>query len=146
MSMSTDAHSALAQLPSLPYLMTSHYEGERAGVIVRSVQPCRTEPPLVCVSVRTGHRIEPLIRDSRCFALSRVDTENRLVLKKFDIKAPHEAGDAFDAIAVETLRTGCPVLCASPLVLDCEVVRHFDLEADCELYIGLVLAARAPRE
>ncbi|MCC7388720.1 MAG: flavin reductase [Phycisphaerales bacterium] len=144
MSMS-DAHTALAQLPSSPYLMTSCFEGERAGLIVRSVQSCDTEPALLCVAVRTGHRIEPLIRDSRCFALSRVDNESRLVLRKFDRKGAQEPGDPFDAIAMETMQTGCPVLCASPLVFDCEVVRHFDLEADCELYIGQVLASRALR-
>lgn len=143
MPSSTDPHSALARLPSPAYLMTSSFEGERAGVIVRSVQACNTEPPLVCVAVRTGHQIEPLIRDSRCFALSQVESENRLVLKKFDrARAAVEPGDPFDAIPVRSLRTGCPVLCASALVLDCEVVRHFDLEADCELYIGLVLASR----
>lgn len=142
MSIRNDTHAALAQLPALPYLLTSAHEGERAGVIVRSVQRCNADPPLVCVAVRTGHRIEPLIRDSRCFALSRLDSENRLVLKKFDCVNAGDGGDPFDAIPVRSLQSGSPVLTDSSLVLDCEVVRHFDLEADCELYIGQVLAAR----
>ncbi len=146
MSSTTDLQQAMSRLLGLSFLMTSQFEGERAGVIVRSVQYCNQDPPLLCVAVRTGHRIEPLIRDSRCFALSRVSTDDRLVLKKFDAPAAREPDDPFDAIAVETLRTGCPVLGGSRLVFDCEVVRHFDLEADCELYIGQVVACRAEAE
>ena len=143
MSLSTDPRDALARLLASPFLMTSLYEDERAGVIVRSVQFCNAEPALLCVAARTGHRIEPLIRDSRCFALSQLEAEHKLVLKKFDSRAAREPGDPFDAIAVQTLQTGCPVLASSKLVFDCEVVRHFDLEADCELYIGQVIACRS---
>jgi len=145
MPWSTDTNQALAQLPAGRFLMASAYEDDRAGLIVRSVQPCGDEIPLLCVAVRTGHRNEPLIRDRRCFALSRVGEDDRLVRHKFAAAiAPDapESADPFAAIAVETLQTGSPVLRGSPLVFDCEVVRHFDLEADCELYIGQVVASR----
>lgn len=148
MSWSTDLKLALEQLPAGRFLMASAYEDDRAGLIVRSVQPCSSEPPLLCVAVRTGHRIEPLIRDSRCFALSRVGEEDRLVRHKFSATpAPDspDGADPFAAIAIETLTTGSPVLRGSPLVFDCEVVRHFDLEADCELYIGQVISSRVLR-
>jgi flavin reductase (DIM6/NTAB) family NADH-FMN oxidoreductase RutF len=140
---STDLHEALAQLPSGLFLMTSVFDEDRAGIIVRSIQPCGDEPPRLCVAVRTGHRIEPLIRDSRCFALSWLDNSHRLVIRKFDPDARIEPGDPFDAIPVQSLKTGSPVLNASKLVFDCEVVRHFDLEADFELYIGQIVAARS---
>lgn len=143
MPWSTDPRAALAQLPSGLFLMTSAYDDDRAGLIVRSVQVCGDEPPLLCVAVRTGHRIEPLIRDSRCFAISWLDEERKLVLRKFAHHSRTDPGDSFDAIPVEALATGSPVLCDSPLVFDCEVARHFDLEADCELYIGQVVACRA---
>ncbi len=143
MSWTTDPHAAIAQLPSGQFLMASAYEGDRAGTIVRSVQSCGEELPLICIAVRTGHPIEPIIRDSRCFALSWLDTEQKLVVRKFDYDAEHDGGDPFDALAVESLVTGSPVLCWSPLVFDCEVLRHFDLEADHELYIGQVVACRA---
>lgn len=38
--------------------------------------------------------------------------------------------------------TGSPVLLRSIVAFDCEVVRHFDLEADHELFVGQVLASR----
>ena len=147
--MSTRDHDAVPRaieaLPSGSYVMTSAYEGERAGVLVSWVTRVADEPALVCVAVRKGHAIEPLIRDSRAFALCRVDAEDKLVRRTFsDTRPPDERGDLFDSIAVRTLATGAPVLSRSTLALDCEVVRHFDLEADHELYVGQVVGALAP--
>lgn len=139
-----DPAAAIGRLPTGLFLMTSSYEDERAGIVVRSVQPCGIDPPLVCVVVRTGHRIEPLIRDSRCFAVSVLQPEDKLVLRKFDPDAGSIGGpDPFDAIPVDTLKTGCPIIRKTRLALDCEVVRHYDLETDYELFVGQVLAARA---
>ncbi|HZW09662.1 MAG TPA: flavin reductase family protein [Phycisphaerales bacterium] len=142
---STNPLEAMAQLPVGLFVMTASFEDERAGIVVRSVLPCGTEPPLICVAARTGHRIEPLIRDSRCFAICQLDPHHKLALRKFDPDAPEERGDPFDAIPIESLATGSPVLRGAPLVFDCEVVRHYDLETDFELYVGQVLAARAAR-
>lgn len=136
---------AIAAIPGGTFIITSAFEGVRSGVLVRSAQPCADEPRLICVAVKKGHTVEPIIRDSRHFALCQIDPADRLAMKKFDMAADHDPEkptDPFDSFPTHTLRTGSPVLKKSPLCLDCEVVRHFDLEADCELYIGLVLAAR----
>jgi flavin reductase (DIM6/NTAB) family NADH-FMN oxidoreductase RutF len=134
---------ALAMLPAGHFVLTAAFETKRSGMIVRWVQPCADEPLLVSVAARRGHSIEPLIRDSHAFALCRVDPEDKLVARKFAIhRPPDDTGDPFDSVPVETMVTGSPVLRRSQLVLDCEVVRHFDLEADHELFIGLVRAGR----
>lgn len=135
---------ALSLLPAGTFVLTAAFESKRSGIIVRWVQPCAEEPLLVAVAARRGHSIEPLIRDSHAFAICRMDPEDKLLVKKFAVhRPPDDSGDPFDAVAVETLVTGSPVIRKSPLVLDCEVVRHFDLEADHELFIGHVLAGRA---
>jgi flavin reductase (DIM6/NTAB) family NADH-FMN oxidoreductase RutF len=141
-----DVIAAVRQLPSGAFIITAAHEGKRAGMLVHWVQPCADEPLLICIAARKGHRIEPLIRDSHAFAVCRIDPEDKLVCRKFAGNAwtagRDESGDAFDSIGYETLVTGSPVLKRSIVALDCEVVRHFDLEADHELYIGHVLGAR----
>jgi flavin reductase (DIM6/NTAB) family NADH-FMN oxidoreductase RutF len=102
------------------------------------VQACADEPPLIAVAVKTGHWIEPLIRDSHVFAICRVNPAERLLLRKFAETSRPRDGDPFDCMATERLVTGAPIIAKSGLALDCEVVRHFDLEADHELFIGLV--------
>jgi flavin reductase (DIM6/NTAB) family NADH-FMN oxidoreductase RutF len=122
------------------FVLTAQHDGRRAGLVVRSVQSCADEPPLIAVAVRTGHWIDPLVRDSHAFAVCRVSASERLLLRKLAEPARTRDSDPFDCVPTERLATGAPVLSRSMLVLDCEVVRHFDLEADHELFIGLVRA------
>lgn len=136
-----DLLAALEALPSATYVMTSAFDGKRAGVLVRWVQACATEPVLISVSMRRGHHVEPLIRDSRHFGICQVDPEDKLIQRKFADGAKREP-DPFDCLAVDTLQSSSPMIKKSPLALDCEILRHFDLEADHSLYIGRVVAAR----
>ena len=128
--------------PPLIGIMTSSFETDRAGLRVLSVQPCATEPCLICVAVRKGHFIEPLIRDSHHFGLCLVDPTERLVLRKFPEDPPDNSDDPFDAFPTTRITSGVPILERGRAAFDCEVVRHFDLEADHEIYVGLVLGAR----
>jgi len=140
----------LARFGSPLALMTSEFEGERAGVLVRSIQVCSTDPVLLSIVIPRGHAIDPLIRDSHAFAICLLGDRDRLVCRKFvhDPKPegatePDEAReDPFDSFRVFALATGSPIIDRCGAVLDCEVVRHFDLEVDHEIYVGHVMAAR----
>jgi flavin reductase (DIM6/NTAB) family NADH-FMN oxidoreductase RutF len=130
---------ALATLPASPWIMSSWYETTRTGVLVRRVMQCADEPLCVCVSVRKGSRIDPLIRDSRAFALSLMPSADRLLLKKFDTPEATD-DDPFDAYVVKRLKTGAPVMSRAVAAFDCEVLSHVDMEADSELFVGRVVA------
>lgn len=151
-SVPTDPHQdpaaiaqAVALLPSARFLLTSAFEEDRGGALVMSVQPCGQEPCLLAVALRKGHAIEPIIRDGHCFALNAIGENEKLLTRKFaEHAAPDNGEDPFDAIPVVELATGAPVLKRPGLVYDCEVARHFDLESDHELYVGLVRAVRLP--
>lgn len=143
----TDARRAMALLPRATFLLTAAHEGRRAGQIVGCAQPCADEPMLICVAARKGHTIEPLIRDSRAFAICRIEPDDRLLLRKFGpLRVPESQNDPFDSIETDRLISGSPIPRRSLLALDCEVVRHLDIEADHELYIGLVLGGRVYAE
>ena len=75
--------SALRMLPEGHYLMTAAFEGQRAGVRLRSVQRCADDPILLAVASRKGHAIDPLIRDSRSFAICLVEADDRLLDRTF---------------------------------------------------------------
>ena len=137
----SDAAAALSRLPSGLFILTACHEGKRSGQVVRSVQACAGEPMLVCVAAPTGHAIEPIIRDSHHFGLCLIDPGDALVLRQFGAGGRITA-DPFDCLPVEVMVSGAPIIKRSIAALDCEVVRHLDLEADHELYIGRVLAGR----
>ncbi len=148
---------ALRCLPSGFFVMTSAHDGKRAGLRLRSVQACADDPLLISVAARKGHKIDPLIRDSRSFAVCIMAGDDKLIERAF----PFEKGiarsnslsngaytgeviehDPFDALSYTTLSTGAPILERAIAVFDCEVVRRIDLEADHELFVGHVIAFR----
>lgn len=133
---------ALDRLPAGLFVVTAFCEGRRAGVAARSVQVCANEPVLLAVAVRTGHWIEPLIRDSRHFCVCSIERSETLLMRKFADPARPRDGDPFDALLVDRMTSGAPVLASSEVALECEVVRHMDLEADHELYVGAVIGGR----
>lgn len=132
--------------PTGRYLLASQHEGRRAGVRVLGVALAAAEPLLLAVTIRCGHWIEPLIRDSHHFALSRLDgvigARLSLLLRRCDEPSRPRDLDVFDMVGTGRLISGSPVLTESSLVYDCEVVRHMDLEADHELYVARVIVAR----
>jgi flavin reductase (DIM6/NTAB) family NADH-FMN oxidoreductase RutF len=137
----SDTQRAIAGINSGLFVLTAQFEGKRAGVMVRSVQPCADEPLLLCAAVRRGHWIEPIIRDSHAFAICKINQSDKLLVRKFAETARPRDGDPFDCMPTLKLVTGAPIITRAPIALDCEVIRHFDLEADHELYIGLVVGA-----
>jgi flavin reductase (DIM6/NTAB) family NADH-FMN oxidoreductase RutF len=129
---------ALAQLPTATFVMTASHENKRNGMIVTRVMKAADEPACVCVAVPSGQRLATLIRDSHAFGLCMIEPTSRLLYKKFGAE---ESADPFDMLEVGKLVTSSPILTRSLMALDCEVLRHVDLEADHEIYVGQVLSA-----
>jgi flavin reductase (DIM6/NTAB) family NADH-FMN oxidoreductase RutF len=142
----TVMRDALGLVPGGVFLMTSCYQGSRAGLLVTSVQVCAWEPAMLCVAARKGHAIDPLIRDSRTFAIGVVDPGDTFISRRFGARlngvgsAMHvEGSDPFDAMTYSTLVTQSPLLPQCATWFDCELVRRLDLESDHELFVGQVL-------
>lgn len=142
-----DAHArllteALAHIPRGSFILTSSFEDSRTGMLITQVQQCASNPPLVLFSVDKGQPIEPLIRDSRCFALCRIDQSDLLLHRIFN-PAPDHGLDPFMALPTFTAATGSPILQRALAWIDCQVIRHVDVETNASIYIGSVVAAGA---
>ena len=138
---------ALGLLPNGLYLMTAAHGDVRSGILVSAVSRCCDSPNLLCVSARKGHKIDPLIRDSRSFAVGIVDPNDKLITRRFMDSAAEpiesingEHDDPFDAIETLQLATGAPILARCTTWFDCEVLRRIDLESETELLVGAVVA------
>jgi flavin reductase (DIM6/NTAB) family NADH-FMN oxidoreductase RutF len=129
--------AALSRIPAAQYLITTAYGEVRDGRLVERVQQCGTSPPMLLVAMEKGHPLSPLIRDSRTFAVSLLDPNERLVQRVFGpdrrigedpfLTYPHKVG-----------LLGAPIVTRAVAWFDCEVVRHLDMETNFELYVGLV--------
>ncbi|MFN7022527.1 MAG: flavin reductase family protein [Phycisphaerales bacterium] len=132
---------AVPLFPRVPVVVTAAFEHRRGGMLVDRVMPCSDEPASIAVAMPKGHRLAMLIRDSHSFAVNIIEPGDRLVAKKFD--GASEA-DVFELMENRSIVTGSPCLARSVACLDCEVMRHFDLEADHEMYVGLVVGVWNP--
>src|SRR5690606_5832315 len=107
------------------------------GVPVTWAQQCSNEPPMIVVAVRKGQTIDPLIRDSRAFCLCQLARGERYLSRRFS--GEQEVGDdPFLSTPSRTAKSGSPILERAIAYLDCELVRHVDIESEFELFVGLI--------
>jgi len=130
----------LGRIPQGLCVMTAEYEGRLCGIKVSFVQHVSFEPPLVLVALRKGMQIVPLIHESHAFGLSQIDANDRLIMRKFAHDAVTD-GDSLQAIDLKQRVTGAPVLMRAQTYMDCQLVRHIDIDGDHDLYVGEIREA-----
>ena len=139
MHMPSDITGALRRIPSGRFLLTAAHEGLRTAVLVDWVQPCATSPAMIMTALATSLPVAPLIRDSRGFALCQIGADDRFLARKF-ATLPEPGEDPFVGLDTFTSTSGAPIVRRAMSFLDCELLRHVDLEANFGLYVGLVRA------
>lgn len=133
---SSVAH-VLDLVPASTFLLTAAFGELRSAVTVRFVQQVATQPPMLLIAMEKGQTISPIIRDARNFALCVLDRQER-VLPRLFAQSPDQGVDAFLTVPHMTVPGGAPVPTRALGFIACEVVRHLDIEADHEVYIGMV--------
>ncbi len=124
--------------PGRAYLLTASHNERSGGALVRWVQPCCDNPPMLTVALCLGHDVEPLIRDSRHFALCRLPDGDPFWPRKL---AQDGGGidDPFVAHVSGAAPNGSPIVARTQSYLECQLVRHVDLDTGHGLYVGQVL-------
>jgi flavin reductase (DIM6/NTAB) family NADH-FMN oxidoreductase RutF len=130
-------HDAVQQIPRGLFVLTTAFGGVRSGVLTRWVQPCSLDPLLVMVAIVQGLPVEPLIRDSRSFALCQISAGDALLERLFT-GTPARGDDPFFALPCHPAPSGSPVIDRALSYLDCEVIRHVDLDTGYRLFVGHV--------
>ena len=131
---------AMAHLHGYPFFLTAKGTDKSHGVMAEFVTACANTPPMLMVSVRKGMALSPLIRDSRMFAVAAVEGIALAHARRLDQMIIDQV-DSFMGITVDHTPSGIPVLANSISWFECELARHIDIDADCELYAGIVRAA-----
>lgn len=133
---------ALRRLPASRYLLTAAHGASRNGMLVSRVQHCADEPPVVAISVRKGHQLSPLIRDTARFGLAELREGDRVLARKFGAPVELQGEDPFlgHPLVPEDQTFDLPIPRGVASWMSCELIRHLDIEADHELYVGRVLA------
>ena len=133
--------TVLQRLPRGRFLLTASHAGVRQGLLVKRVQHCADEPPTISVSVKKGHVLSPLIRDSARFGLCELAPADRILTRLFARPAELLDDDPFLGHAMVPLEDAHdqPIPKCAATWLACDLLRHLDIESDYELYIGRVI-------
>lgn len=132
-----ECRHALAQIPGGLYVLTAQGEGRRAAIMVKWVQQCADQPPMVMVALPKGQAIEPIVRESRCFALCQISADDRFLLRKFG-HGQDDPDDPLITMLTTTSPSGAPIVERAMTYLDCEIVRHIELDCDFRIYVAQV--------
>lgn len=136
----TTMKKAIEMVPSGLFLLTSAFDGVRSGVLCRWVQRCSSKPHMVTLAMPKGLPVEPLIRDSRHFALCQISADDVFLTRKF-ATVPERGDDPFVTLAAGTAPSGSPIVSRAMSYLDCELASHIEFDSHFRLYVGLVLHA-----
>jgi flavin reductase (DIM6/NTAB) family NADH-FMN oxidoreductase RutF len=136
----SDSARAMAQMPGGLFVMTAACDGRSGAVLARWVQPCSDNPPMVMVALNRGQHIEPLLRNSRVFGLCQISESDRFLLRKFAQSEEMRDEDPLVAMMTSTAPSGAPIIERAMTFLDCEIIRHVELESDYRIYVGQVHA------
>ena len=132
---------ALGRIPGSVFIMTSHHEERNRGVMVSRVQLLSSDPPMVMIALPKGRPIVPLLHDSHAFALCQVSDSDKLTQKIF--RNGIDAGEnPFEALETKRGVTGSPIITRALAYMDCEMIRHIDVDGDHDIYVGLVREAQ----
>lgn len=130
--------AALELIPHSEFLLTAAAGRRSNGVLVDFVGQCANNPPMLVVATAKGQVLTPIIRDSRCFVVSLITDATRPLARRFNGSSV-EVEDPFIGLPTGTTSRGNPILDRTVAWFECELSRHFDIDADCELYVGTIV-------
>lgn len=127
-------------LPTGSFLITATHDKRSSGLIIENAILCCPDPRIILVAMPSGRHVEPLMRDNRHFGLTPVGHEERLLPRAFpDDGESHE--DMFLTIPCRVGPGGTMIPRRCESWVECEIIRHIDLEVGHRLWVGRVIAS-----
>lgn len=131
--------ACMARIPQGLFVLTTKCEGKTQGILVSWVQQISSSPPMIMLGIRKGRDIVPMIHGGHSFGLSQLSNENNLLFRKFSKNKI--CNESLEATGVINGKTGVPMMKNAMCFLDCELIRHVDVDGDHDIYVGLIVEA-----
>ena len=133
--------TALGRIPSGTFVLTSRHEDRRCGMLASWVQQVSFKPPMISIAVFKGWPIIALISESRHFGICQLRDDDKVIMHKF-AGVPDPDDDPFLGFEMKRdTATDVPILANVLSYLECELTCHVDVDADHELFVGVIRGA-----
>ncbi len=135
----------LRKIPHGLYICGVKDGAEMNGFTASWVMQSSFVPPLIVTCVRTDSGSNQMIRNSRVFALSFLESDQKEVAAQF-FKPKSRVGDKLEDVEFyEGEATGCPIITDSLGYVECKVVEICD-QGDHTIFVGEVISSGIHRE
>lgn len=117
------------QLNRTLWVVTAASNERRGGLIATFVTPASIVPemPRVLIGLAKQHETWRLIEGSGAFALHTIGETQLDWVERFGLQSSRDGRDKLAGLAVETGKTGAPILLDAPAWLECQVEARFDI-------------------
>lgn len=119
-------------------VVTTGYQGKVAGITVNTFCSVSLNPPLILVCIDSISHTLPLIRESGCFAVNILSSEQEELSRCF-AGASQERYEYFCNAAYSEAATGAPILDGTLAFIDARVVAEYP-GGDHVIFLGQVEA------
>jgi flavin reductase (DIM6/NTAB) family NADH-FMN oxidoreductase RutF len=119
------------------YILTTHKDNEKHGMIISWVSQISHEPPLVMAAVRKNRRMHPIIKEAGAFVLHVLDKNEKHLISRFKLPSPVER---FATVQCAAGKTGAPIIKDTVAYLECRLRATYDA-GDHTLFIGEAISA-----
>lgn len=126
------------------YVLGVESQGEMAAASVTWVSQASFEPPLVMLGVKRDARPFALLKESRRFALSFLETGQAVIARTF-FKTQSPEGGTLGGLRFSVEKTGAPILADALAFIEGDVV-SIDETGDHAVVVAQVVGAGARRE
>ncbi|MFQ3536974.1 MAG: flavin reductase family protein [Aggregatilineales bacterium] len=123
-------------------VVTTAFEGVRAGMTVSSFTSVSLEPPTILVCLNKNAFAHNLVKQAGIFGVSLLASEQAALSQRFAGLEPGLSGDRFEGVPYIIAKTGAPLLEGVVGMLDCVVSAAHDASTHT-IYIGEVVYAQA---
>ncbi len=125
-------------------VLTTVWNGRRAGMTVSSFTSVSLEPPTVLVCLNKDAYAHDLVRQSGVYAVSMLSVGQEILSNRFAGVDP-TITDRFEGLELVTAQTGCPLLPGATAWLDCIVKSAHDTFTHT-IFVAEVVFARYDEE
>ena len=134
---------ALLMIPYGLYVLGAAHGGIASAATVNWVTQASFVPPLVVVGIKKDSGSHALVKDSKAFALSILESGQKSIAGYFFRRVEPKDGK-FGDIAYELGANGAPIITDAPASVECEVAGFYEL-GDHSIVVGRVTEAHVKR-
>jgi len=136
--------TALLMIPYGLFVLGAKHGNNSTVATVNWVTQASFNPPLVVVGIKKDSGLHAMVKESKVFSLSMLETGQKAIASGFFRHVEPKDGK-FGNYSYTTGRNGAPIFSDAPASVECEVVGFYEL-GDHSIVVGKVTEAQVQRE